>query len=265
MVAAGFIAAAVFDFGGQARAEEPGLSMDFRSPGDSTSVGTYFWVMNFSGTMTIDGQTVDMTGINLFDLLGQGDLNFPPMIALIEWNRGHWGAYFDGTLVGINFGSGDVSLGSGPMTASFGMDYTFALVNTGAKYTVATWETETYSNKFDLLAGLRYTFYNIDLKGSVGPTPVSKNETMQWVDGTIGARFIGQHSNGVTYSAYADLGVGAGFSAQALGTIGYTWKKDKFDLNAFAGYRGLYQDWSSGSNAVDLTSHGPLLGLKFVF
>jgi hypothetical protein len=248
-----------------AQAQDTGVELQTSSPNDALAFGTYFWMTNYAGSMTIDGQTVDMTGVNVFDLLGNGDLNFPPLVALVDWNHGNWGAYFDGTLIGINFGSGDVSLGAGPLTASFGMDFTWGLVNAGGKYTVANWETVTYSNKLDLLAGVRYTYYDVDLNGSIGATPVSMNETLHWVDGTIGARFIGQHSNGLSYSALADLGLGAGVSAQALGTVGYTWKKQSFDLNAFVGYRAMYQDWSRGNDAVDLTSHGPLLGLKLVF
>ena len=34
-------------------------------------------------------------------------------------------------------------------------------------------------------------------------------------------------------------------------------------MSWIAGYRLLYQDWSSGNDAVDLLTHGPQLGLAF--
>ena len=132
-------------------------------------------------------------------------------------------------------------------------------------YTASEWQAGDFKNEFDLLAGIRYTFYDLDLSGTVGPVPVALSETLQWLDGTLGMRVRGRNANGITYSLMGDIGVGSGLSAQAIGTIGKTWNYDSFDLNVFAGYRYLYQDWSGGDDAVDLATHGPLLGVKFTF
>ena len=230
------------------------------------SLTPYLWMVFFSGDMTVNGQTVDMTGASMFDMLDAGRLNFPPLVLLGEWDGdGRWGVIVDGTLVGLNFSSGQLSLGPGPLTAELGMDFTYGLVNAGVTYTAHEWQSHGFNSELDFIGGVRYTYYDLDLNGRIGPAPVTLSETLNWVDAIIGARVRGYNDNGVTYSAYLDIGAGGGFSVQGLATIGKTWKYQTWDLNVFGGYRVLYQDWSGGNDAVDLTIHGPLLGLRFIF
>lgn len=172
--------------------------------------------------MTVNGQTIDMSGTSVFDLLSAGKLRFPPLVAVMEWDRGQWGAYFDGTLIGMKFAASDISLGSGPLTAQFGLDFTYALVNTGVTYTVSEWQTNDFKNELDVLAGIRYTYYDLDLSGSVGAVPVMLSDTLQWFDGTLGMRVRGSNANGITYSLMGYMGVGSGLSAQAIATLGKT-------------------------------------------
>ncbi len=229
------------------------------------SLTPYFWATFYHGDMTINGQTVDMSGTSVFDLLDAGDLNFPPLVAVMEWDQGEWGAFIDGTLIGLEFDSGDFSLGPGPFTSRVGMDFTYALVNTGLTYQLSEFESYGFRSEVDLMPGLRYTYYDVDLGGNIGPLPLEFNETLHWLDGFVGLRARGQDAEGFTYTLYGDIGGGEGFSAQAFATVGKTWTYDSFDLNLFAGYRYLYQDWSSGDDAVDLSTHGPVLGVKFNF
>ncbi len=229
------------------------------------SITPYFWTTIYQGTMTVNGQTVNMSGTTVFDLLRAGDLRFPPLVGVAEWDGGEWGAYFDGSFIGMNFATGDLSLGPGPLTAQFGMDFTYVLINAGVTYTAHEWEGNGFSNELDFLGGIRYTYYDLDLSGAIGPIPIMLSDTLDWADGTLGVRVRGQSDNGVTYSLFADLGIGEGVSAQGIATIGKTRRYNNFDLNVFGGYRVLYQDWSSGNDAVNLTTHGPLFGIKFIF
>ena len=75
--------------------------------GDDWVVSTtpYFWITNYEGDMTINGQTVDMSGTNVFDLLDAGDLRFVPLVNYFEARKGRWGGYLDTTLLGLEFGS----------------------------------------------------------------------------------------------------------------------------------------------------------------
>ena len=73
----------------------------------------YFWVTFFEGDITINGQTVDLSGTNIFDILDAGDLRFPPLVNYFEARKGRWGGYLDTTLLGFEFGASDISLGPG--------------------------------------------------------------------------------------------------------------------------------------------------------
>jgi len=233
---------------------------------DGFSVAPYFWVTFYSGTMTVNGQTINMSGTNVFDLLRSGDLNFPPLVGVFEWRLDNGlGIYLDTTAIGLHFGASDISLGPGPVTAALGLDFTYVLAHAGVVIDSREWQGNGFSNDLDYLVGLRYTYYDLDLSGTVGPVPVSFRDTLSWADATVGVRLRGKNANGVTYSLLGDIGFGQGKSAQGLALIGKTWKNARTDLNLFGGYRVLYQDWSDGDDAIDLTTHGPVVGLQWTF
>ena len=238
------------------------------------STAPYFWVTFYEGDMTVNGQTVDMSGLNVFDFLDAGELNFPPLTNYFEARKGRWGGYLDTTLVGLEFGASDISLGPGPVTLAAGLDFTYALVNAGLIYTAAEWVQQNGTVTFDLMGGVRYTYYDIDLM--IGPTSCGGGpcggltfaDTVDWWDVTLGARLRGQYDNGWNWALYGDIagaGVESDFSFQALANFGRNFQLGRFDASWVAGYRFLYQDWSEGTDAIDLLTHGPLVGLKIHF
>jgi hypothetical protein len=233
------------------------------------STAPYFWVTFYEGDMTINGQTVDMSGTNVFDLLDAGELNFPPLVNYFEARKGRWGGYLDTTLIGLGFGASDISLGPGPATAALDLDFTYALVHAGLIYTAAEWVQPNSTVAFDLLGGVRYTYYDVDL-GLTLPIvgPVTFADTLDWWDLTLGARLRGQTVNGWNWALRGDI-AGADFesdfSVQAIANVGRDFRLGRFDASWVAGYRLLYQDWSDGADAVDLLTHGPLVGLKINF
>lgn len=227
----------------------------------------YFWITFYDGTLTISGQTLNMSGTNVFDTLKAADgFNFIPVVNYFEARKGKWGVYLDTTLMGLEFGTGDISLGAGPVTAAAGLDFTYALVNAGVIYTAAEWDQDGGSVAFDLMGGLRYTHYNLDLNVTVGPFGANFDKTLDWWDATAGARLRGQFDSGWSYALYGEIGAGGSdFSTQALASIGKDFQVGSLDATFVAGYRVLYQDWSEGRDAVDLTTHGPYLGMKIKF
>jgi hypothetical protein len=232
------------------------------------STTPYFWVTFYEGDMTINGQTVDMSGLNIFDLLDAGSLRFPPLVNYFEARKGRWGGYLDTTLLGLEFGASDISLGPGPVTAAAGLDFTYALVNAGLIYTAAEWAQQNGTVAFDLMGGVRYTYYDMDLAVTIGPVGVSFSDTLDWWDITLGARLRGQNDNGWNWALRGDIagaGLESDFSFQALANIGRDFRLGRVDMSWIAGYRFLYQDWSKGTDAVDLVSHGPLVGLTIHF
>ena len=232
------------------------------------STTPYFWVMFFEGDMTINGQTVDMSGLNVFDLLDAGSLRFPPLVNYFEARKGRWGGYLDTTLLGLEFGASDISLGPGPVTLSAGLDFTFALVNAGMIYTAAEWAQQNGTTAFDLLGGVRYTYYDMDLAVTIGPVGASFSDTLDWWDITLGARLRGQNDNGWNWTLRGDIAgadLESNFSFQTVATVGRDFRLGRVDMSWIAGYRLLYQDWSDGTDAVDLFTHGPLVGLIIHF
>jgi len=232
------------------------------------STTPYFFIMFYEGDITINGQTVDLSGTSVFDILDAGDLRFPPLVNYFEARKGRWGGYLDTTLIGLEFAASDISLGSGPpgVTAAVGLDFTFALVNAGLIYTAAEWAQPNGTVAFDLMGGGRYTYYDIDLGVTIGPVAASFAKTLDWWDITLGARLRGRNDNGWNWVLYGDIagaGLESDFSVQALANFGRDFRLGRFDASWIAGYRLIYQDWSDGTDAVDLLTHGPFLGLKF--
>jgi hypothetical protein len=234
------------------------------------STAPYFWVTFYEGDMTINGQTVDMSGTNVFDLLDAGELNFPPLVNYFEARKGRWGGYLDTTLIGLNFAASDIALGPGPIgvTAAVDLDFTYALVNAGLIYTAAEWAQQNGTVAFDLMGGVRYTYYDIDLGVMIGPVAGSFADTLDWWDVTLGARLRGQTNNGWNWALRGDIAgadLESSFSVQAIANVGRDFRLGRLDATWVAGYRFLYQDWSEGTDAVDLLTHGPLVGLKINF
>ncbi len=229
----------------------------------------YFWMTFWEGDMTINGQTVDMSGTNVFDVLDAGDLRFPPLVNFFEARKGRWGGYLDTTFLGVDFNFSDLSLGPGPATAALGLDFGYVLVNGGLIYTAAEWEQLGGMTAFDLMVGGRYTYYDVDLGVTLpGPVAVTLSDTLDWWDVTLGARLRGRYDNGWNFTLVGDIagaGLESDFSVQALGTVGRDFRLGRADLTAVAGYRLLYQDWKDGNDAVDVLTHGPLVGLRINF
>ena len=232
------------------------------------STTPYFWVTFYEGDMTVNGQTVDMSGLSVFDLLDAGDLRFLPLTNYFEARKGRWGGYLDTTLIGLEFGASDISLGPGPVTLAAGLDFTYALVNAGLIYTAAEWAQQNGTVAFDLLGGVRYTYYDMDLAVTIGPIGASFADTLDWWDVTLGARLRGQNDNGWNWALRGDIAgadLESDFSFQAVASFGRDFRLGRVDASWIAGYRFLYQDWSEGTDAVDLLTHGPLVGLTINF
>ena len=231
------------------------------------STTPYFWMTFYDGTMTVKGQTVDLTGTNVFDLLDAGDIRFPPLTNYLEARRGRWGGYLDTTFIGLNFGN-DFSLGAGPATGALDLDFTYILINAGVIYTAAEWAMGNGTAALDLMGGVRYTYYDIDLNATIGGLPVDLAATLDWWDLTLGGRLRGEFDGGWFWNVRGDIAgadLESDFSAQAIATFGRDFQLGRLDMAWLVGYRFLYQDWSDGTDAVDLITHGPLVGLSFKF
>lgn len=134
----------------------------------------------------------------------------------------------------------------------------------------------------DGFAGVRVTDMELDLDvtasanatlptGEVLQAGVQRgvSEGQTWVEPFVGLRgSVELHENWV-FSLRADVG-GFGvdnsdFSWQAVGALGYRWRRDNWTYSVFAGYRALGQDYSSSTFTWDAVTHGPMLGMQFAY
>ena len=65
------------------------------------------------------------------------------------------------------------------------------------------------------------------------------------------------------------FGVGSDLAWSAMGLLGYKWQGAGLEWAVLAGYKALYQDYTTGSGTRrfvwDVTMHGPVLGLSIRF
>jgi len=126
---------------------------------------------------------------------------------------------------------------------------------------------DTKSNEFNLLAGLRYLYLDVDVKLNFdGPLPQGRKRSVgdsgsNW-DGIIG--FRGQYNfNEKWYLPYyADVGTGQSKNTwQLFGGVGYRFDK----VDAAFGYRYLKWEFDDNDALKNLEVKGPLLGFHYHF
>jgi hypothetical protein len=235
----------------------------------------YLWAISMNGDLTVKGlkADVDASFDDIFD-----ELNFAFMLAY-EARKGHWGLW--GNTIYSNLGNSDVDGPAGlakidPTINAFWQEL-------GGYYRLGTWsladhpDQKTPSVTVDTFFGGRYTYLDtkIDFKFD-GPFRSFKNnvdEDKSWVEPLLGVRTIWDLHEGWILTLAGDVGgvaFGSDFAWSATGLIGYQFDFfGKANARVFAGYRGLYQDYSDGSGndkfEWDVTLHGPILGLGIQF
>ncbi|MEZ5864584.1 MAG: hypothetical protein R3D25_11170 [Geminicoccaceae bacterium] len=123
----------------------------------------------------------------------------------------------------------------------------------------------------DPYAGIRYTYLDTTLRVRNGGPQASQDK--DWVDPIVGVRTIWQIGPNWSVTALGDIGgfgAGSDFTWQAAGMVGYRFGLFGDDnARLLAGYRALYQDYSSGNGnnefKWDMTLHGPIVGLAISF
>ena len=229
-------------------------------------VAPYMWFLSLEGDVTVNGQKsdVDASFSDIWD-----ELNIAGMVNF-EARKDKWGFFGDAIAA---------HLGTKKTVNGIDIDPTVKLVmlTAGGFYRLGTWTLSDAAGKdrpavsFDGLLGARYTYLDarLDIKGF---GDVSGNES--WLDPLIGARAILDLSERWELSLQGNVGgfgVGSDFTWGAYGDIGYRFSlfSKKNNARFVAGYRVLYQDYSSGSGdnefKWDVTMYGPVTGLVIEF
>ena len=229
-------------------------------------VAPYMWFLSMEGDVTVNGQKsdVDASFSDIWD-----ELNIAGMVNF-EARKDKWGFFGDAIAA---------HLGNPTSVNGIKIDPTvkLAMLTAGGFYRLGTWALSDAAGKdgpavsFDGMLGARYTYLDtrLDIKGFGS---VSGDES--WLDPLIGARAIFDLSERWELSLQGNVGgfgVGSDFTWGAYGDIGYRFSlfSKKNNARFVAGYRVLYQDYSSGSGdnefKWDVTLYGPVTGLVIEF
>jgi len=229
-------------------------------------VAPYMWFLSMEGDVTVNGQKsdVDTSFSDIWD-----ELNIAGMVNF-EARKDKWG-FFGDTIA--------AHLGKKTTVNGIDIDPTviLAMLTAGGFYQLGKWIPSDGAGKdrpavsFYGLLGARYTYLytRLDIKGSDN---VSADEG--WLDPLIGARAIFDLSERWELGLQGNVGgfgVGSDFTWDAWGDIGYRFSlfSKKNNARFVAGYRVLYQDYSSGSGddefKWDITMYGPVTGLVIEF
>jgi hypothetical protein len=121
------------------------------------------------------------------------------------------------------------------------------------------------ANALDLIGGIRY--YDLDLDVDIIGTPLDIEKEQDWVDAMIGARYTWTFTDKWKLMARGDIGFGGSEYAYNLESL-FMYKPWKH-VSFIFGYRYMDIDYEEGGGAdlfkYDVTMHGPILGVNFVW
>lgn len=220
----------------------------------------YLWAAGLYGDATVRG--VDATlDASFLDVLDATD-TLVGLQGHAEVTRGRLGVYGDFFYVKTKVEDAGRS----------GLDVTNRMwfVEFGAQYRLVDTTIDRVPGlTFDLYAGGRYSYLELDLDTRGEP---SLNSQVDWLDPVVGGRLGVHFSEHVFLLLAGDVGgfgVGSDLAWSAMGLLGYKWQGAGVEWAILAGYKALYQDYTTGSGARqfrwDVTMHGPVLGFSVRF
>ena len=213
----------------------------------------YLWAISMDGDLTVMGNTqplqADFNEI-ASNLEGIFTVHFEGM------HKSGWG--FLTNVEYLNLGGQQTT--PGPLPLTMNVDFTQVMVELAGIYRINLNE-----NALDLIYGGRY--YGLDTEIDIVGVPPRVDKDKDWVDAMLGARYIWTITDKWNFKARADIGFGGSELAWNLaGLFNYQpWKH----VSLLFGYRYMDIDYEDGSGAdlfkYDVSMHGPLLGLNFVW
>ena len=221
----------------------------------------YIWMAGIEGDVKINRQKADVD-IYFSDILD--NLDFGGMIHL-EAKKGRFGFYLDPDYLKVSV---DKDLGLlGNTDTEFELE--IWIIDFGGFYRIGQWGTER-TMSLDVLFGGRYwhTSTEVNVDNPILGVAVDQKSEKDLLDPTVGFRFRSSLSDRFQVSVRADIG---GFdisdntsklSWQAIGLLGYEVSKN---ATLFVGYRAINLDNEKSGSEMDLTLHGPVIGLTITF
>ena len=227
--------------------------------GLQVTVTPYLWLAGVNAAIStpLARAPVVNASVGAFQLLGH--LNGVPFLGSVEISDGPFSLFGDALHlpVGTSITTRNIffSGGSAALTA-----------NTGTADLFYHWIAQP-TQSLDAGVGFRAWAFteNLTLNGRIVRT-VNVDQTAQWADPLIAARYHHDFGNGFGLTAYGDFGgfgVGAHVDWQVIGTIDYAWKPW---ATMRLGYRSLNFDYTA-ENSLGFNVHmkGPILAASFRF
>jgi hypothetical protein len=212
------------------------------------TVTPYLWAVGIDGDIQAHGEDTNVS-MDFQDVVENLDM---AASALFEANVGDWVSY--AMVDYLSLDSGDVDTRYPGIDADLEMDSTLATVATG--YRVHMSERST----IDVQVGIRYAQMDTELWiEGVGQRDADNNV----YDGILALRPRLALSRNWTFSPTMSIGAGDSDLTWELSPQ-FVYDCDcGFDVRV--GYRNLNYDFEKGSDSMDLTIKGPVIGVGFSF
>ena len=231
------------------------------------AVTPYLWAAGISGTASAKLYEADVDK-PFSDILK--DLDFAAMVNL-QARKGRFGLYTDVTFMGLS----DTTPVAGPagntlLEASTSLDAW--IVDFGASWEVARWGGAVAGKTgfVDLVLGGRYWHLDTEIKADspffAGSTSVE--QTMDWVDPMVGARFAADLTPKLQLIGRGDVGgfdIGNASKLSWSASASLGWRFSPL-VSGWAGWKYLSEEREDDKhNSIDLAFNGPVLGVSFTF
>ena len=216
----------------------------------------YLWAVSMDGELTT-GTTTTPVVADFNDLASNLEALFT--VHFEGMHKNEWGFLVDVNYLTL---SGQETIPV-PVPVTLDVDFTGVLTELAAIYRFSFGE-----NAFDVIGGARYYSLEPEINiTSALPLPSRIDKTQDWWDLMIGGRYIWTINEKWNLIARGDVGfIGSDLTWNVAGLFKFQpWKH----VSLLFGYRYMDIDYEDGSGAdlfkYDMTMHGPLLGVNFVW
>jgi hypothetical protein len=216
----------------------------------------YLWAVSMDGEMTTGTSTTPVVA-DFKELASSLETIFT--VHFEGMHKTGWGLLIDVNYLDL----GGQQTVSSPVPASLDIDFTSVMAEFAGIYRFSFGE-----NTFDVIAGTRYISLEPEINiTSPAPLPGRIDKKQDWWDVMIGGRYNWIINEKWSFDARGDVGLfGSDLTLNAAGLFKFQpWKH----VSLLAGYRYMDIDYEEGSGAdlfkYDMTMHGPLLGVNFVW
>jgi hypothetical protein len=233
---------------------------DEEPPAWHVTVTPYLWAAGLSGDVTVRGVTASPDA-SFLDILDNSD-SLIGVQGHVAVTRGRVGGFVDVFYVKLGVddaGATGLDIRNRMWLVEFGLQYRL----------LDTTDAEGRGVALEAYAGGRYSYLELDLDTRGAP---SVNQSVDWIDPIVGGQAtfnLTEHFLILVRGDVGGFGVGSDFAWSAMGLLGYRWQGLGLDWAVLAGYKGLGQDYATGSGRQqfrwDTTMHGPILGLSIRF